>query len=282
MRQFGLGLNTINAISVSGSDPITSARRLRPSESFTAIRSAPSMTWWFVRMCPSSSMMKPVPAPRRGSSPRRRLSKGSAGTSGRQRPSVGRCGLPAGTSRSAGGIDVDHGGIETGGDVGEIDDPSQAWHGGPIVARQARRRYSRGRRGRTGRQRARDHHAHHERYARGEPDGETREPSGHFSHIISFSSLSWVPPGPNRCDSVCVFGMSRGPATGSSQNVLSCLLALVLETIARMEHLMFKLLLSVVVAGLLAHAAPAQAPNVVTRDQRSPPPSIASSARPVS
>jgi DNA replicative helicase MCM subunit Mcm2 (Cdc46/Mcm family) len=33
-----------------------------------------------------------------------------------------------------------------------------------------------------------------------------------------------------------------------------------------MEHLMFKLLLSVVVAGLLPQAAPAQAPNVVTRE----------------
>ena len=48
-------------MSVSGSLPITRARRLRPSDSFTVMRSARSMTWWFVRMLPSASMMKPVP-----------------------------------------------------------------------------------------------------------------------------------------------------------------------------------------------------------------------------
>ena len=44
---------------------MTRPRRLRPSDSFTMIRSGPSMTWWLVRMLPSASMMKPLPAPRR-------------------------------------------------------------------------------------------------------------------------------------------------------------------------------------------------------------------------
>src|SRR5262245_14859673 len=56
----------INAMSVSGSAPMTRARKVRPSDSFTVIRSARSTTWWLVRMLPSASMMNPLPAPRRG------------------------------------------------------------------------------------------------------------------------------------------------------------------------------------------------------------------------
>ena len=58
----------ISAMSVSGSDPMTCARSVRPSESLTVMRSARSMTWLFVRMVPSASMMKPLPSPRRGAS----------------------------------------------------------------------------------------------------------------------------------------------------------------------------------------------------------------------
>src|SRR3989441_11379490 len=58
----------ISAMSVSGSTPMTRACRLRPSDSLTVMRSARSMTWLFVRMLPSASMMNPVPAPRRGAS----------------------------------------------------------------------------------------------------------------------------------------------------------------------------------------------------------------------
>ena len=57
-------------MSVSWSLPITCARRLRPSDSLTVMRSAWSTTCWFVRMLPSASMMKPVPAPRRVGSAR--------------------------------------------------------------------------------------------------------------------------------------------------------------------------------------------------------------------
>src|SRR5262245_8207436 len=60
----------IRAMSVSGSAPTTRARSVRPSDSLTMIRSARSMTWLLVRMLPSPSMMNPLPAPRRGESPR--------------------------------------------------------------------------------------------------------------------------------------------------------------------------------------------------------------------
>ena len=110
-----------------------------------------------------------------------------------------------------------------------------------------RRRDRRGRRERAGHD-----HADEKRHAGRQPDGEPCEPPGHFSHIISFSSLSWVPPGPNRCESVCVFEPgSRVP--GRPRTFYRVYWLLVLETIARMEHLMFRLLLSVVVAALLAH-----------------------------
>src|SRR5688572_17999953 len=56
----------ISAMSVSGSEPTRSARRLRPSIRRTMMRSASAMTWWFVRMWPAASMRNPVPAPRRG------------------------------------------------------------------------------------------------------------------------------------------------------------------------------------------------------------------------
>src|SRR4051812_43532990 len=71
-------------MSVSGSDPIRVACRFRPSVSRTMMRSAPSTTWWLVRIRPSASMMNPVPAPRRGPcgsrSPGRSNSSGPSGT----------------------------------------------------------------------------------------------------------------------------------------------------------------------------------------------------------
>ena len=67
-RETAVGDSTlISAMSVSGSDPTTRARSVRPSASFTMMRSARSITWWFVRMCPSGSMNDAAagPAPRR-------------------------------------------------------------------------------------------------------------------------------------------------------------------------------------------------------------------------
>src|SRR5688572_21924368 len=58
----------MSAMSVSGSEPTRSARRLRPSIRRTMIRSASAITWWFVRMWPAASIRNPVPAPRRGPS----------------------------------------------------------------------------------------------------------------------------------------------------------------------------------------------------------------------
>ncbi len=62
---------------VSGSAPTMCASTVRPSDSLTEMRSARSTTWWFVRMLPSASMMKPVPDPRRGASGSAFLRRGS-------------------------------------------------------------------------------------------------------------------------------------------------------------------------------------------------------------
>src|SRR5438552_7154154 len=84
----------MSAMSVSGSAPMRCACRLRPSDSLTVMRPARSMTWLFVRMLPSESMMKPVPAPRRGASRSSRgvpkpngpsNSSGGSGTPARER-----------------------------------------------------------------------------------------------------------------------------------------------------------------------------------------------------
>ncbi len=82
-------------MSVSGSAPMTRARRVRPSDSLTMMRSARSMTWWFVRMLPSASMMKPLPAPRRGS-----VAARSSGRRTARAPPLARA---AGASRVAAG-----------------------------------------------------------------------------------------------------------------------------------------------------------------------------------
>ena len=61
----GFSVNSISALSVSGSRPTTRARyRMSSSSPYsdTSTLSAPSTTWLLVRMRPSLAMMKPVPA----------------------------------------------------------------------------------------------------------------------------------------------------------------------------------------------------------------------------
>ena len=74
-----------SAMSVSGSAPTTRARSERPSDSFTRMRSAPSMTWLLVRILPSASTMKPLPEPRRGASRERSNISGASGSPRRLR-----------------------------------------------------------------------------------------------------------------------------------------------------------------------------------------------------
>ena len=57
-----------SATSIAESAPTTSARNARPSASVTVILDADSITWLFVRMNPSPSMMKPLPEPCDGAS----------------------------------------------------------------------------------------------------------------------------------------------------------------------------------------------------------------------
>src|SRR6056297_632548 len=60
----------MTAMSVSASDPTSSATNSRRSASRTMISSASSMTWWLVMIRPSSRTMKPEPPPRRSGRPR--------------------------------------------------------------------------------------------------------------------------------------------------------------------------------------------------------------------
>ena len=86
------------------------------------IRSARSMTWWLVRMLPSASMMKPLPAPRRGASRSRGRRIGRAveriGRLGQPRPAAPARAIAPARRR----VDVHDRRVQALDDVGEIDE----------------------------------------------------------------------------------------------------------------------------------------------------------------